>query len=152
MAMLALLVVWSAACVIAPIGSSGGATPTRLQVSQAVAAPGTSIRIQAAGFKVAEYVELRVTDPAGGQTTIGRVIADGKGDVDAEVAPGQAVKNGVSLLSASGTVSGLTAAASIDVSGGSSDDQASGQPQWTVSSGSPESACEQCLLVHGQAP
>jgi len=125
--------------------------PAALQLAPSAAAPGTSIHLHATGFRAAEYVEVQVTDPAGGQATIARVIADGQGDVQADVAPGAEVTNGTSLIRVSGISSDRTAAAPVEVSGASGDDSTHTQPHWTLSSlGGP--ACEQCLLVHGQAP
>jgi hypothetical protein len=43
-------------------------------------------------------VELVVIDPAGSAASIGRLIADGQGDIEADVAPGDGARNGVSLI------------------------------------------------------
>ncbi len=140
------------ACVAAPSGPAGTAPSAAvLQLSQSAASPGTVIHLQGAGFRVAEYVEIRVTDSAGGQASIGRVVADGRGDMQADVAPGQTVNNGVSLINANGTVSERTASALINVTGGSDGEPMTGQPQWTMRT-SGGATCEPCLLVHGQAP
>jgi hypothetical protein len=96
-------------------------------------------------------VEIVVTDPVGTQTSVGKQIADGQGDVDAEVAPVQQARNGVNRISLNGTVTARTAAASIKLTGASDADLGSTQLQWITRSAA-ESACQQCLLVHGQAP
>lgn len=127
--------------------------PDRTSQTQLTAAsPGTWIRVQGAGFRVGEYVDIVVVDPAGSQASIGRLIADGKGDIDAEVAPGQQARNGVSLIRLNGTESQRTATLSISLTGGSDAGASTGQPQWNIKTGADTSPCEQCLLVHGQAP
>jgi hypothetical protein len=139
------------ACVAAPAVRIGERSAASLQISQAIASPGTWIRLEGAGFRVGEYVEIVVTDPAGSQTTVATLIADGRGDIEAEVAPREQARNGVSVISLNGSESELTAAVPINLMGGSDAVTTTGQSQWNVRRNA-ESACEQCLLVHGQAP
>jgi hypothetical protein len=151
LANLALVLMAGLACVAPPALRTGERPTAVVQLSPAAVSPGTWIRVQGAGFRVGEYVEIVVTDPAGTQTRLGKLIADGQGDIEAEVAPGDQVRNGVTVITLSGTESERTAAVPINLTGGSDAGPAVGQPQWTFRSDA-ESACEQCLLVHGQAP
>jgi len=115
LANLALVLMAGLACVAPPTLRTGEQPTAVVQLSPAAVSPGTWIRVQGAGFRVGEYVEIVVTDPAGTQTRLGKLIADGQGDIEAEVAPGDQVRNGVTVITLSGTESERTAAVPINL-------------------------------------
>jgi len=150
---LLLVVMAATACVAAPQATTSDPAVAALQVSPSAASPGTWIRVEGAGYIRGEYVEMVVIDPVGGQAEIGRVIADGRGDIAAEVAPGEYARNGANLLRVAGTQSNRTAAVSISLTGGSDGNTATTEsPQWKIRTDTDASSCQQCQLVHGQTP
>ncbi|MDQ6675415.1 MAG: hypothetical protein M3069_32575 [Chloroflexota bacterium] len=150
-ASLAVVVAAGVACVAPLAVHTSDQAKATVQLSAAAASPGTWIRVHGAGFQVGEYVEIVVTDPVGSQTSLGRVIADAMGATEAEVAPGEQARNGLSVLRLVGNKSNLVAAVPISLTGGADTGPMAGGQLWMLRTNA-ESSCEQCLLVHGQAP